>query len=163
MSKFKKILSNYYKLRDTVTQCFEMYFSREQFWCAPVFWDVFFEGLILRSTYIFKCIFWGSNFEEHLCFEMHFWRALMFWNDLCSLCSFLYTLKNKSKKKTNYNNLGIRALIIHFALCLLIWLKVAKIMKIFISVILFYGNKNVCLFGVSRMVFTCIVTFKNYF
>ena len=36
-------------------------------------------------TYVFKCIFWGSNFEEHLCFEMHFLReqfkcTLMFWN-----------------------------------------------------------------------------------
>ena len=31
-----------------------------------------------------------------------------------------------------------------FTLCLLIWLKAAKSVKIFIPVTLFYGNKNVC-------------------
>ena len=43
---------------------FEMYFLREQFWCAPMF---------------LKCIFSGSNFEEHLCSEMHFLREQLFW------------------------------------------------------------------------------------
>ena len=57
---------------------------------------------------------------------------------LCSFHLFLYTLKKKSEKI--YNNLGIRAVIIYFALLLLIWLKSTKITKIFIPVILFYGN-----------------------
>ena len=60
---------------------------REQFKRAIMFWHTFFEGAILKSTYVFKyifegavlkstyvlkCIFWGSNLEEHLCSEMYF-------------------------------------------------------------------------------------------
>ena len=45
----------------------------------------FFEGAILKNTYVLKCIFWGSNFDAHLCSEMYFFegtilKALMFWN-----------------------------------------------------------------------------------
>ena len=39
----------------------EMHFLREQFWKALMFWNIFFEGAILKSTYVLKCIFWGSN------------------------------------------------------------------------------------------------------
>ena len=30
-------------------------------------------------TYVLKFSFWGSNFEEHLCSEMHFLREQLFW------------------------------------------------------------------------------------
>ena len=30
-------------------------------------------------TEVFKCIFWESNFELHLCFEMYFLREQLFW------------------------------------------------------------------------------------
>ena len=41
---------------------FEMHFLREQFWRALMFWNAFFEGAILKSTYVLKCIFWGRDF-----------------------------------------------------------------------------------------------------
>ena len=44
--------------------CFEMYFLREQFWCGPIFWNVYFEGAILKSTYVLKCIFWGRSYQH---------------------------------------------------------------------------------------------------
>ena len=92
--------------------CFVIYFLREQFWKAilseqfqyvPMFWNVFFEGAILRciswrsNFNVLKCIFWGSNFERHFwvssftvlkciflreqfkCFEMYFLRE-QFWS-----------------------------------------------------------------------------------
>ena len=70
-------------------QCFEMYFLREQFWCAPVFWNVLFEGAILMCAYVLKFIFWGSDFEEHLCFEMHFLRQQLFWSLWLLLYAFI--------------------------------------------------------------------------
>ena len=39
-----------------------------------MFWNAFSEGAIKICTYVLKCIFWGSNFEKHLCSE----------NNLCS-------------------------------------------------------------------------------
>ena len=33
-----------------------------------------FEGAIFKSTYVLKCIFWASNFNVHLRIEMHFLR-----------------------------------------------------------------------------------------
>ena len=41
---------------------FETHFLREQFWRALMFWNVFFEGAILKSTYALKCIFCGRDF-----------------------------------------------------------------------------------------------------
>ena len=38
-------------------QCFEMHFLREQFKCALMFLNAFFEGAILMCTYVLKCIF----------------------------------------------------------------------------------------------------------
>ena len=46
---------------------FEMYIFFERanlkctFWRALMFWNVFFEGAILKNIYLLKCIFWGSN------------------------------------------------------------------------------------------------------
>ena len=31
-------------------------------------------------TCVLKCIFSESNFEEHLCFEMHFLKKQLFWS-----------------------------------------------------------------------------------
>ena len=75
---------------------FEMYFLREQFWCAPMFLKCIFSGSnfeehlcsemhFLREQFwcapmFLKCIFSGSNFEEHLCSEMHFLREQLFWS-----------------------------------------------------------------------------------
>ena len=54
-----------------------------------------------------KCIFWGRNFKEHLCFEMHFlrerfWCAAMFWKCIClgsnfekHLCSEMHFLREQ--------------------------------------------------------------------
>ena len=57
--------------------CSEMYFLREQFWSAPLFWNTFFreqflsttmfwnaffEEAVLKCIYVLKCIFRGSNY-----------------------------------------------------------------------------------------------------
>ena len=66
-------------------KCSEMHFLGKQFKCALMFWNEFFEGAFLKNIYVWKCIFWESNFNVPLCFEMHFlrehfWRVCMFWN-----------------------------------------------------------------------------------
>ena len=38
-------------------KCFEMHFLREQFKCAVMFLNGFFEGAILMCTYVLECIF----------------------------------------------------------------------------------------------------------
>ena len=53
------VYPNYYIFKG---KSFEMHFLREQFWCAPVFWNAFFEGTILKSTYVLKYILWGRNY-----------------------------------------------------------------------------------------------------
>ena len=50
----------------------------------------------------------------------------------------------------------------YFALCLLIWLKATKIIKIFISVIPFYGNKDICL-GFVWLVLCALLLLKIIF
>ena len=45
-----------------------------------MFSNAFFEEAILKSSYFLKCIFRGSNFEEHLCFKMYFLRKQLFWS-----------------------------------------------------------------------------------
>ena len=57
-ANLKKHFSNNYKSQDTMPR-------------APMFWNVLFEGAILKGIYVLKCIFWGSNLEEHLCPEMY--------------------------------------------------------------------------------------------
>ena len=47
--------------------------------------------------------------------------------------------------------------VIYFPLRLLISLMAAKIMKIFIPVILFYGNKNVCVGFVSWFLYALLL------
>ena len=44
----------------------EIHFLREQFWSAPMFWNAFFEGVMLKCTHVLKCIFWGSNYFNFL-------------------------------------------------------------------------------------------------
>ena len=34
--------------------CFKIYFLREQFWRTSMFWNLYFEGAILRNTYVLK-------------------------------------------------------------------------------------------------------------
>ena len=54
--------------------------------------------------------------------------------------------------------LGIRTIIIYFALCLLILLKATKIIKIFIPVIiLFYDNNNVCVVFVGWFLYELLL------
>ena len=62
---------------------------------------------------------------------------------------------------TFFNDFGIRTVIMYFPSRLMIRLKDTKITKIFVPVILFYGNNNVC-FGVCEMGLMCIDTFKNF-
>ena len=58
---------------------FEMHFLREQFWRALMFWNVFFEGAILKSTYVLKCIFWGRDFLEFMVAALHFYGCWIVW------------------------------------------------------------------------------------
>ena len=50
---------------------------------------------IFLMTKVLKCIFWGSNFEEHLCSEMYFLKEQLFWSLLlpirvaAALCFFM--------------------------------------------------------------------------
>ena len=45
------------------------------FWRALTLWNVFFEGAILKSTYVLKCFFWGSNlFKLYGCWLLHYWH-----------------------------------------------------------------------------------------
>ena len=54
--------------------------------------------------------------------------------------------------------LGIRTIIIYFALCLLISLKATKIIKIFVPVIiLFYDNNNVCVVLVGWFLYALLL------
>ena len=58
---------------------------------------------------------------------------------------------------THHNNYGICSVIIYFPLHLLIWLKATKIIKIFIPIILVYGNKNVCLGFAGWFLYTLLL------
>ena len=49
-----------------VQWCSEMYSSREQLRCAPMFWNAFFEQDILKSAYVLKCIFEGAIILEFM-------------------------------------------------------------------------------------------------
>ena len=60
---FKKVIFVFPVQLITILQqfndkCFEMHFLREQFKCALMFWNVFFEGAIWRTL-----MFWNVFFE----------------------------------------------------------------------------------------------------
>ena len=67
---------------------------------------------------------------------------------------FILIYIKEKKLKVFYNNYGTHTVTIYFALRLLILLKTTKIIKIFIPVILVYGNKNVCLGFVGWLLYT---------
>ena len=52
-------------------------FFRE-FWCALMFWNALLEGAILISTYVLKCIFWGSNLMWTCVLKHIYWRSNCF-------------------------------------------------------------------------------------
>ena len=63
-------------------KCFAHFKHTEKIWSLRIYPNCYKKNLMIK---VLKCIFWGSNFEEHLRFGMHFlweqfWCALTFWN-----------------------------------------------------------------------------------
>ena len=60
-------------------KCFAHFKHTEKIWSLRIYPNCYKKNLMIK---VLKCIFWGSNFEEHLRFGMHFlweqfWKALL--------------------------------------------------------------------------------------
>ena len=66
---------------------FEMHFLREQFWSAPMFWNKFFEGVIIL-------IFWFIAADKCGCCFMLLWRLISVAAVPCFLLKSAYLLKS---------------------------------------------------------------------
>ena len=87
---FKKVIFVFPVQLITILQqfndkCFEMHFLREQFKCALMFWNTFFERAIWRALK-----FWNVFFEGAILKNTYFLREqLMFWNVWTTYLKFM--------------------------------------------------------------------------
>ena len=72
-----KLYSNVYDYAIYTLNCYEdkyfiSFFAHSKTWNKCVYILLIIKKILMIE--VLKCIFWRSNFEEHLCFEMHFFR-----------------------------------------------------------------------------------------